>query len=80
MILDSVSLLYKAHYQPCTYIAQSLYVINDIRLLQGGGGGGGLVGRGVAAPSPEGYRNRGGFPAGLSADNCPNYPYCYWRP
>ena len=38
------------------------------------------VGRGGAAPAPRGYRNRGAYPAGLSADNCPNYPYCYWIP
>ena len=43
-------------------------------------GGHGPVGLGVSAETPEGYTNQGLYPAGLTADNCPNYPYCYWSP
>merc|ERR1711962_110283 len=27
-----------------------------------------------------GYKNTAGYPMNLNADNCPNYPFCYWNP
>ena len=39
-----------------------------------------LVGKGVAASAPTGYRNKGLYPAGLNEKNCPNFPFCHWLP
>merc|ERR1711936_1512230 len=27
-----------------------------------------------------GYKNTAGYPMNLNAENCPNYPFCYWNP
>ena len=56
---------------------------------QGGGGGRGGAGggtmeargnRGVVDSGPRVWKNRVQFPAGLNAENCPNYPYCVYSP
>ena len=51
----------------------------------GGAGGGAeddeeVGGIGVTAETPEGYVNRGQYPAGLNEQNCPNYPFCFYSP
>ena len=52
--------------------------------VAGGGAGGGTMeargNRGVVDSGPRVWKNRVQFPAGLNAENCPNYPYCVYSP
>ena len=36
--------------------------------------------RSFTFPVPQGYKNRGLYPAGLNEFNCPNFPFCQWLP
>ena len=38
------------------------------------------IGRGSPARAPQGYKNKGLYPAGLNEENCPNFPFCHWVP